>query len=1169
MPEERSTSPAPVSLEMGGVTIRPGDFIGPYRYVRQVGKGGMALVVLAEDPDGDPVALKILKATRFKTGLPRFRREFRALVKVRHPNVIAVESYGDIHGHPYIAMEYVEGTDLHQTIRSFRDLLPDVRWQRVEQILADMSEGLKHIHARGLIHRDLKPSNVLIDTDGRCHITDFGIVKLIDVDIEKQASTTLVGTWAYASPEQISGRDLDHRSDLYSLGVILYAMLTGRRPFSAKDISGYLALHQNKAPRPPSQLYAAVPQHLEQICMRLLAKAPRDRYQSADSILAALGHGRATSSPTQSLSTGWQPPMVGRQPLTDPIEKAIGALTRRQGGALLLHGGEGTGKSRLLNYAERYARRLDIPTDRLRINANEGVLDAALRLAEYHDRELGGSAPPNLHAAINALRHGTPGEQDLRYKLFDALRDTLDVLLTNHPRLLLIDNLHLASKPILTMIGYLSRSLSVRSKGLLLLAATRDDVESAAMRWIRSEEELGFLATDLQVSPLVEADVADLVTLLLGRTAGTEALARRLWTETEGNPLFVAEFIRSLIQRGAILKGPNGELELTHDASALATGELEIPPGVLQVVENRLAPLSPADRRVVSVIAAAGRPVEIDVMLDVVGGDEEDTLNRIERLTAEGLLEARQVGLDPLFDFSHRKYGDVLLQSMKPSQRVALHRALGQVLETLYGDRPSAAQLIGEQFRRAGDAPAAWHHLTRAVRYLKQGSLLAEASTLLDQMSPMEAAARASLPEETYAQHRRTLLEIRGEILLNQGSWQPAAGTWRALLLAARKAGDWRLAAVSSLKLGQALRRLGEKEQGAQLIRSSLQRAQSHADRTILVDALHVLAAHAWEDGNLDQCERLASQGLAVAGSSAVSVSRAQILLVLTTVQAIRGQLSAATTGMREVRDILKQLNHNQLRCTVMINLAELFIWQGQFTAALQTADEARELSHQVLHRIAEANAFRLRAWARMETGNWTGAEGDLTKSLTIAEEMNLADDIVASRQLYGQLCIRRGQLSTARTHLQAGLIAARRQDPEQYTPLLQALLSWCWSALGRDAVARKLLNTLQSQLNVLPAPRRSEVGLWMARTWVQLGEPQVALSLAKEADRLADLSGLQLIALRAKALLCTLVNAEQAVAIATAGQQLLQDIAQASPREMSMLLQHEPEIRTLQEMSG
>ena len=163
---------------------------------------------------------------------------------MHHPNVIEVDSYGDVYGHPYIAMEYIQGSDLHKEIRGFRERSLNDRWTRVRQILIDLSKGLEHIHSHGVVHRDLKPSNILVDSDGRCVITDFGIVKELNSDVEK--STALVGTWAYASPEPITGQELDHRSDLYSLGVILYAMLCSRRPFAASNMAGYSKLHSEQ-----------------------------------------------------------------------------------------------------------------------------------------------------------------------------------------------------------------------------------------------------------------------------------------------------------------------------------------------------------------------------------------------------------------------------------------------------------------------------------------------------------------------------------------------------------------------------------------------------------------------------------------------------------------------------------------------------------------------------------------------------------------------------------------------------------------------------------------------------------------------------------------------------------------------------------------------------------
>ena len=373
------------NIEMGGITLSPGDRIGPYRYERPVGKGGMAEVVLAYDPSGHAVALKILKASRFRTGRRRFRREFRALAKLRHPNVIQVDSFGDIFGHPYFAMEYVEGTDLHNCIRGFRKKTLKQRWERTEQILIDLAQGLNYIHSKGLVHRDLKPSNVLIDKHGQCKITDFGIVK--DLEPEDDTSVALVGTWAYASPEQICGLPLDNRSDLYSLGIILYAMLTGRRPFAAENMAGYLKLHRDHQPKAPSAFIPEIPERFEDICLKLLQKSPQDRFQSAQEILEALGF--FLDDPDTEENHSWSLPFGGRVELKKDFEGVLYSLRDSAGCIIQLIGEDGLGKSYVINDCAQLAREQDLPCSSFSLTAGQGPFESVHTLAHHIAKESG------------------------------------------------------------------------------------------------------------------------------------------------------------------------------------------------------------------------------------------------------------------------------------------------------------------------------------------------------------------------------------------------------------------------------------------------------------------------------------------------------------------------------------------------------------------------------------------------------------------------------------------------------------------------------------------------------------------------------------------------------------------------------------------------------------
>ena len=396
-------------IEMGGVIIHPGSRIGNYIFLREIGSGGMARVLLAKDPTGELVALKVLRKSRFKTGLARFRREFRALSRINHPNVVRVEAYGDLFGHPYIAMEFVEGPDLHSQIRQFRNWDWDQRWERVEEILIDLCRALSAVHRRGLVHRDLKPSNVLINSEKVCKLTDFGIVKDLDPSNDPMMSTTLVGTWAYASPEQITGSPIDHRSDLYSLGVILFAMLTGKRPFVANDMAGYLALHRDRPAPAPRAVNRRIPEHLDEICRRLLQKSSRDRYQSAQEILYRL---EAEDREPQNAGVGhYQPPLVGRDLEQEALTDAIAGLTARRGGVLIIEGDDGSGKSRLLDIAQDRCRSLGLPHHRIEFVPEAPIFSNILKLSREMAKELGPRTPGASPSIADLYRRPTnPGK---------------------------------------------------------------------------------------------------------------------------------------------------------------------------------------------------------------------------------------------------------------------------------------------------------------------------------------------------------------------------------------------------------------------------------------------------------------------------------------------------------------------------------------------------------------------------------------------------------------------------------------------------------------------------------------------------------------------------------------------------------------------------------------
>lgn len=268
--------------------------LGPYQLERRIGRGGMGTVFAAvTDVTGEPVAVKVLTALHsFDDGFhDRFAAEIESLRILDHPNVVRILGYGDEDGCRYYAMELVAGCSLQEALDDGRRFT----WPEAVRIGIQICRALKHAHDRGVIHRDIKPANLLFIADGTVKLSDFGIAKSFG-NAGMTADGGVIGTAEYMSPEQAEGRPATHRSDLYGLGGVLYALIAGRAPFKAKSLVEMLQLQRFAEPEPLNRLQPDVPRALNDLILQLLHKDPAKRMPSAmmtgralEAVLAATG----------------------------------------------------------------------------------------------------------------------------------------------------------------------------------------------------------------------------------------------------------------------------------------------------------------------------------------------------------------------------------------------------------------------------------------------------------------------------------------------------------------------------------------------------------------------------------------------------------------------------------------------------------------------------------------------------------------------------------------------------------------------------------------------------------------------------------------------------------------------------------------------------------------
>src|SRR5688572_13749875 len=278
-----------------GLSFEPGQPFGErYTIVEEIGAGGMGQVYKAIDRKlGKTVALKLIRpdTAAQQESLERFRRELALAQEVTHPNVCRVHDLGEVDGIVYISMEYVEGQSLEDLIQSVGHLSPKQTVTLGRQICA----GLQAVHERGIVHRDLKPGNVMVDRSGHALVMDFGMA-YHSAQERLTGEGAVLGTLAYLSPEQARGRLTDQRSDLYAVGLVLYEMLTGRRPPGDGGSVPLVLRDSGDACPPPSRLAPEVPGALDAVVMRCLERDPARRFPSALALEEALAHAAAALS---------------------------------------------------------------------------------------------------------------------------------------------------------------------------------------------------------------------------------------------------------------------------------------------------------------------------------------------------------------------------------------------------------------------------------------------------------------------------------------------------------------------------------------------------------------------------------------------------------------------------------------------------------------------------------------------------------------------------------------------------------------------------------------------------------------------------------------------------------------------------------------------------------
>ena len=789
---------------------------GRYQVKRFLGEGGKKKVYLAHDTllDRD-IAFALIKTEGLDdAGRQRLKREAQAMGKLGdHPHIVPVYDIGNEPplplgegrgegSQPYIVTQLMTGGDVE-------GLLDKAEGRRLplEQALRlgdEVCRALEYAHGHGIVHRDLKPGNVWLTAplsplplgegpgDGVAKIGDFGLAVSLDRSRLTQQGT-MVGTVSYMAPEQAMGGAPDPRSDLYSLGAMLYELITGRPPFIGDESVAIITQHLNVPPVSPTWHNPDCPPALEALILRLLEKDLARRPGSAREVREALGHisaagvrphppsaasprGRGDTSPRPlgeaPTSTSGAPlgsregqgegeahaadasraldsplyrrTFVGREAELRQLQTAFDAALSGQGGLLMVVGEPGIGKTALCEQLATYVAvrggkalvghcyeegSLSLPylpfvealrsyvlarePDSLKQELGTGAADVARIVSEIRDRV------PELGSV--GARHASPeagDPEDERWRLYQSVTGFLRNAAGVQPLLLVLEDLHWADSGTLDFLLHLSRNLA---GARLVVVGTYRDIEvdrahplSAALAELRRGQSFGRVV----LRGLTTEEVSRMLNALTGQEVRW-SLAEAIHRQTEGNPLFIQEVLRYLVEEGLITH-EGGRWRRAGDAPP----ELGIPEGLRDVIGKRLSRLGPECNQQLTLAAVIGRDFRLDVLQRVAGVTEEALFAPLQEALRVGVLEERsQVGATVSYRFTHAFFRQTLYEETIAPRRIRLHQQVARALEQVHARRlEEHAAELAEHFCHSSD-PA---DLSKAVSY---GELAAKRAT--------------------------------------------------------------------------------------------------------------------------------------------------------------------------------------------------------------------------------------------------------------------------------------------------------------------------------------------------------------------------------------------------------------------------------------------------------
>jgi serine/threonine protein kinase/tetratricopeptide (TPR) repeat protein len=1040
---------------------------------------------------------------------------------------------------------------------------PAARGPALPELLAlvrHLCAPLAYLHGEGLVHRDLKPENILITGSREAQepfpppascllpsafpvLVDFGLASQSSGELSRdvlQVEDSVMGTAMYMAPEQVRGGLVDARADLYALGCILYELVTGRPPFAAETPEELLRKHLQQPPERPSHLGYNGPEELEELILRLLAKNPQERLGYAEDVARALGRlGVADGGPASAPKPRpylYRPRFTGRSAPLQALGEALGRAREGQGGLVLVSGESGVGKTRLLmEFGQQAARHKGIVLSGEGLEMRRGPLEAlrgplhalADRCREQgqaeSDRLFGTSGrllaryEPAIAALLEPEEHPEPAEipaDAAQLRLFRALTRTFSALAQQPPLLLMLDDLQWADELTLGFLEHVLRAGRLERKAWLIVGAYRTEEVGT-----RDRAPLQGLieapgAVRLPLGRLDAEALGDLVSGMLALDAPPREFVRFLLSQSEGNPFFVAEYLRTAVAEGLLVRDELGRWQVAQESDEPAPEtvykELPLPRSVQQLVGRRLEGLSTPARRLVDAAVVVGREAAAPLIGSIARLDTSALLEASAEVLRRQVLEEAGGGA---LRFAHDKLREVAYESLTPAQRLELHRAAATGIETLYaGQLDEQAAALGHHWEQAQEPAKAQRHYLAGARRARDRHAFDEAERLYravlrlaqrpqpqsvqaryelawnvlhvrgrnhEALAELEAAAQeahqiADRPGRLQAlSGLGGVVQVLGEVLRAQELYGEA-------LHMARAEADRPMEARLLSQLAQLHQQQGRMEAAQELYLQALELSRASGSRTLEGQTLTHLASHAYQQGQMQESQGLFEQALRVLRELGERRLEGIALNNLAAVHREQGRIEAAADLYRQALDIARAVGERRLEAQILVNLSVVQRDRGQNEEAFALLEAALAIHREAGDKRAEAHNLGSLALAHAFEGRIEEALALLHQALRLTQAVGDPRQEGAWRLYLGRLQRLGGRFDEAEVQIEAAMGLLRKAENRYF--LAVALCDRGHCALARQQTGRPWLDEAARIAEQLGAAATSELGSAVAR---------------------------------------------------------------------------------------